>query len=963
MTEKLLINVSVEETRVALVESGRLENLEIDSRQLEEAKGNIYKARVHRVNASLQAAFVDYGAEKQGFLPLAEIHDRYFPNGQRDKKLSITEVLKNGQELMVQVVKDEIGNKGASLSTFVSLPGRYLVLMAQTDKTGISRRLPGDERSRLKRIIDNLDVPEGFGVIIRTAGVGRDEDELKADLDYLKRLWEALEQRYKELRRPDVIHQERSIAMRFLRDYATSSLDEIIVDDIDATEEIRDFCTILVPELRKKVTFYDDPTPLFSRYQIEDQIDDVFARRIDLPSGGYIIIDQTEAMVSVDVNSGRVKTDDIEKTALKTNLESAAEVARQLKIRDLGGLVVVDFIDMRERSNIKKVEQEAKDAFANDKAKVKFTRISDFGLMEISRQRLKTAITKGSFSKCNHCGGTGMLRSVESSSLYLLRRMKETVIRGNYLHAVGRAPVEIANYLANRKRRELMELEYQTKTTIEIRGLKECPPTMAYVELLTRPQRGKKPKRFIQEYDLVRSDVNKEELAPDDDFLVEAAHARGVHLSDDDWKDLYRRIEKQLATEADKRLERKEKEAAEAERKAQEAEKRAAEAAEQVVEAQETIAELEKKRGLMGWLKRMLVGGSNAGAAPAPVAEAPKVIEDKSSSDGDRRSGGGGRGGRGGRGGKPASERIRSRNHGPRSRPLKAKEVGDDDKGSSNQRSEGGGGNKRKRRGGRGGRGGGGGGQDDRQQQQQNRPPKSQGGQGGQGGGEQGDGDKPKRRRRRRRKRNDGEGLAGPGSEGGAPQEQSKGGGEGEAKKGSEGDTPKGEAPKKKTPAKKADGDARAEKPAAKKKAEGEPKGDKPAAKKKAEGDAKADKPADKKKAEGDAKAEKPANKQAAKKPAAKQGADDTSDKPAKKPAARKKPAAPKRPAAPKKPATAGQKKSDTPKAKAGDAKPKASKPAAKTDGGEKAPKAVPKKGGVIDLRGGSPAAKTAAKD
>ncbi len=758
MTQKLLINVSVEETRVALVESGHLENLEIDSRHLEEAKGNIYKAKVHRVNASLQAAFVDYGAEKQGFLPLAEIHRRYYPEKQRDKRPSITDVLKNGQELMVQVVKDEIGNKGASLSTYVSLPGRYLVLMAQTDKTGISRRLPNDERSRLKAIIDSLEVPDGFGCIIRTAGVGRDEDELAQDLNYLTRLWESLEERFKQIRQPGVIHQERSIAMRFLRDYASNSLDEIIVDDIDATEEIRDFCTILVPELRKSVTFYDDPTPLFSRYQIEDQIDDVFARRIDLPSGGYIIIDQTEAMVSVDVNSGRVKTDDIEKTALKTNLESAAEVARQLKIRDLGGLVVVDFIDMRERSNIKLVEQEAKDAFANDKAKVKFTRISDFGLMEISRQRLKSAITKGSFSACNHCGGTGMLRSVESSSLYLLRRLKETVIRGNYLHAVGRAPVEIANYIANRKRRELMDLEYQTKATIEVRGLKDCPPTKAYVELLTRPQRGKKPKRFIQEYDLVRSEVTKQETAPDDDFMLDAAHARGVHLTDDDWKELYRRIEKQLATESEKRLEKKEKLAREAERRANEAEQRAAEAQQQVAEAAKAVTELEKRGGLRGWFKRLL-GASPPPPTPTPV-ETPHIEDHREDPSGGRsrdRARGGQRGGRK----KPASERIRSRNHGPRSRPLKAKEVENDGEPSVSNRSSG----SRRRRGGRGSRGGGGGGGADAggggRSQRGEKPQQRVGGAENE--------DKPKRRRRRRRKRNDGGGLSGPdGNTGGA---------------------------------------------------------------------------------------------------------------------------------------------------------------------------------------------------
>jgi ribonuclease E len=379
VAEKLLINVTVEETRIALVEGGVLSNLEIDTTQLDEAKGNVYKGIVHRVNPSLQAAFVDYGEDKQGFLPLSEIHSRYHPANPGNKKLTISDLLHERQELMVQVVKDEIGNKGASLSTFVSLPGRYLVIMPDSGKTGISRRLPGDERKRLKDLIDDLPVPEGFGVIIRTAGVEREKSDVARDLDYLKRLWTNLEERFAAAKGPGLIHRERSAAMRFIRDYATGSLDEIMVDDVDTYEEIRDYCAVLVPEMKSRIRFYDDPTPLFSRYQIEDQIDDVFARRIDLPSGGSIVIDQTEALVAIDVNSGRVKTDDIEQTALTTNLEAAAEVARQLRLRDRGGLVVVDFIDMRDRENIKTVEQAARDAFASDKAKVKFSRSASSG--------------------------------------------------------------------------------------------------------------------------------------------------------------------------------------------------------------------------------------------------------------------------------------------------------------------------------------------------------------------------------------------------------------------------------------------------------------------------------------------------------------------------------------------------------------------------------------------------------
>ncbi|MEE2780019.1 MAG: Rne/Rng family ribonuclease, partial [Myxococcota bacterium] len=455
MAEKLLVNVTFEESRVALVRGGVLSNLEIDTTRVVHAKGNVYKGVVHRVNQSLQAAFVDYGADKQGFLPVSEIHRRYHTGGGGDKKAPIQDILREGQELMVQVVKDEIGNKGASLSTYVSLPGRYLVLMPDTGKTGISRRLPDEERRRLKKMISELDVPSDFGVIIRTAGIEREQIELAKDLSYLRRLWDNLEKRFKDRKGAGLIHRERSIALRFIRDYATGTLDEIIVDNRTEWEEIQGFCQVLMPEMAGRVRHYTDPTPLFSRYQLEDQIDNVFARRIDLPSGGSIVIDQAEALVAIDVNSGRVKTDDIENTALTTNLEASVEIARQLKLRDLGGLVVVDFIDMRSKENIRKVEHYASDAFANDKAKVKFSRISEFGLMEISRQRLKSSIMKGSFNSCPDCGGTGRLRSIESSALYLLRRIKEVILRGtNYMHLSAKMPVDVANYLLNRKRRD-----------------------------------------------------------------------------------------------------------------------------------------------------------------------------------------------------------------------------------------------------------------------------------------------------------------------------------------------------------------------------------------------------------------------------------------------------------------------------------------------------------------------------
>ncbi|MFO0745247.1 MAG: Rne/Rng family ribonuclease [Myxococcota bacterium] len=522
MTEKLLINVAHEETRVALVESGRLTNFEIVTSRADNNKGNIYKGIVHRVNASLQAAFVDYGAEKQGFLPVGEIHTRYYPKHLQGKKAAIQEVLQQGAEIMVQIVKDEIGQKGATLTTFVSLAGRSLALEADSDKAGISRRVSDTERTRLKKVMNSLEVPEGFGAIMRTAAADQGEEDIKENQKYLMSMWNQLQDRFRAMKGPGLVHQERSLPLRFIRDYVAGTVDEILIDDRETFDEVRNFCTVTAPELVGRVKLYDDPRPLFSRYQIEDQIDDLFARKIELPSGGSIVIDQAEALVAIDVNSGRVKTDDIEDTATKTNLEAAAEIARQLKIRDRGGLIVVDFIDMRDKDNIRKVEDAVREGFRTDKAKVKFSKISEFGLMEISRQRLQSSVVRGSFSNCPSCGGTGLIRSVESSSLYLLRRMKETLIRGNYQHLEARMPVAVANYLLNQKRRELVDLEKQSGAGIEVVAEHECPPMKAWIELLARATtQARKPRRVVQEIDLVRSEVEKRDLEEGEQVLIE----------------------------------------------------------------------------------------------------------------------------------------------------------------------------------------------------------------------------------------------------------------------------------------------------------------------------------------------------------------------------------------------------------------------------------------------------------
>ena len=559
----------------------------------------------------------------------------------------------------------------------------------------------------------------------------------------MKRLWESLEERFRDLRQPGLIHRERSIVLRFLRDYASPDWEELVIDDDEVAEEVRNFTTILIPELRRRVKVYEDATPLFSRYQLEDQIEDIFARRIDLPSGGYLIIDQTEALVSVDVNSGRVKTDDIEQTALTTNLEAAAEVARQLRIRDLGGLIVIDFIDMRERANNRKVEEAARDAFADDKAKVKYTRISDFGLMEVSRQRLKTSLLRGSFLTCSHCGGTGMIRSTQSSALYVLRRAKETILRGAYIHASAKLPVELANYILNRKRQDLVELELQSHTTVEVHGAPDCPPNKAFLEVLTKPSNGKLPRRMLHTFDLVRSEVEKRDLAPDDDFLAQAAEARGVSFTKDELDEVYRKLDAEMAVGAEERL--AQKETTRENRKAREAankkalEEAAAQAREEARrELKEFVAQatrgaqlvepvvVVRKGGLVGWFKRVLFGKLEPIAKPVSL-EPPKSLPDKRSSGGDR-----GRGSSGG-GRKPASSRVRSRNGGSRARAVKASGTARDARPERDAKAT--------KPGGSGGSGDGG------------------------GTTKQGGGDRAKSSRRRRRRRHDGEsGAASPNS-------------------------------------------------------------------------------------------------------------------------------------------------------------------------------------------------------
>ncbi|MET1024974.1 MAG: Rne/Rng family ribonuclease, partial [Pseudoxanthomonas sp.] len=415
--KRMLINATqAEELRVAIVDGQTLYDIDIEQPSKEQKKSNIYKGRITRLEPSLEAAFVDYGAERHGFLPLKEISRDYFQSGVDHNKAGLRELLREGQEVVVQVDKDERGNKGAALTTFISLAGRYMVLMPNSPTAGgVSRRIEGDDRAELKKAMDALAIPDDMGVIIRTAGVGRDAEELQWDLDYLLSIWRAIAEAALSKPSPFLIYQESRLIVRALRDYMRSDVGEILVDTPEMYAEALDFVEQVMPHNKRKLKHYTDDTPLFNRYQIESQIESAYERTVRLPSGGALVIDQTEALTAVDVNSARAtKGGDIEETAFNTNLEAAREIARQLRLRDMAGLVVIDFIDMEYNGNIRKVEKTMKDALKHDRARIQVGRISGFGLMEMSRQRLRTGVLEATTRSCPHCDGTGLVRTASS---------------------------------------------------------------------------------------------------------------------------------------------------------------------------------------------------------------------------------------------------------------------------------------------------------------------------------------------------------------------------------------------------------------------------------------------------------------------------------------------------------------------------------------------------------------------
>jgi len=467
--KRMLFNATqAEELRVAIVDGQKLIDLDIESAAKEQRKSNIYKGVITRIEPSLEACFIDYGGERHGFLPFKEISRAYFQPGVEVSRAKINEALKEGQELIVQVDKDERGNKGAALTTYVSLAGRYLVLMPNNPRGGgVSRRVDGDERAELRDTMDQLEVPSGMSLIARTAAIGRQAEELQWDLNYLLQLWNAIEGAARQQSGAFLIYLEGSLVIRAIRDYFQPEIGEILIDTDEVYEQARAFMGTVMPANVNRVKRYRDDVPLFSRFQIEHQIETAFVRQVNLPSGGAVVIDHTEALVAVDVNSGRAtRGADIEETAYKTNLEAAEELARQLRLRDLGGLIVIDFIDMENQRNQREVENRLRDALRFDRARVQMGKISRFGLMELSRQRLRPALAETSYISCPRCTGTGHIRSTESAALHILRILEEEAMKENTGAVHVQVPVDVATFLLNEKRPDIQAIELRHKVTI-----------------------------------------------------------------------------------------------------------------------------------------------------------------------------------------------------------------------------------------------------------------------------------------------------------------------------------------------------------------------------------------------------------------------------------------------------------------------------------------------------------------
>ena len=588
--KRMLINATqAEELRVAIVDGQNLYDIDIEQPSKEQKKSNIYKGRITRLEPSLEAAFVDYGAERHGFLPLKEISRDYFQAGVDHNKAGLRELLREGQEVVVQVDKDERGNKGAALTTFISLAGRYMVLMPNSPTAGgVSRRIEGDDRAALKQAMDVLTIPDDMGVIIRTAGVGRDAEELQWDLDYLLQVWKTIAEAALTKPAPFLIYQESRLIVRALRDYLRSDVGEILVDTEELYATAQEFMQQVMPHNLRKLKHYKDDIPLFNRFQIESQIEAAYERNVRLPSGGSIVVDQTEALTAIDVNSARAtKGGDIEETAFHTNLEAAEEVARQLRLRDLGGLVVIDFIDMSSNKHQREVENRLQNALKYDRARVQLGRISRFGLLELSRQRLRPSLGESSQIVCPRCEGQGRMRSIESLSLSIIRVAEEHAMKENTGQVLVQAPVEIANFLLNEKRSALREIENRHEAPIVIVADEQLHTPHYEVtrvrenelgEETSRPSYQRGTPRKLPTYALTKAQLN----IPPAPAVTSVKHSSPAPL-------------------------REEREAA---------------APAPTVTAKAPAAAQQANGGLIGWIKRVFVGGEASAPAPAQPARA-----------------------------------------------------------------------------------------------------------------------------------------------------------------------------------------------------------------------------------------------------------------------------------------------------------------------------------------------------
>ncbi len=459
-----------EEVRVAIINDNIIEDLDYERSTREQRKSNIYKGKITRVEPSLEAAFVNYGVDRHGFLPFKEISKEFFSKKSRKKSISIADVIEEGQEVIVQVSKEERGNKGAALTTYLSLAGRYIVLMPNnSDSGGISRRIEGDERTSFKEVLSQLNIKKGMSVIGRTAGIGASVEEIQWDLDYLTQLWDAIQGASGQQESPFLIYQESNLVIRAIRDYFHPDIEEILIDNQNIYDQASQFMNHVMPSYASRIKLYEENTALFSKFNIENQIESAFLREVQLPSGGVIVIDHTEALVSIDVNSSRsTKGRDIENTAFSTNLEAAKELAKQLRLRDIGGLIVVDFIDMENPKHQREVEECLREALKNDKARIQTGRISRFGLMELSRQRLRPSIGETSNGACPKCHGTGRIRDFQSSALHIIRMIQDQSNKKQEQKISVQVPVDVATYLLNEKRDLIIQSESENNNKIFI---------------------------------------------------------------------------------------------------------------------------------------------------------------------------------------------------------------------------------------------------------------------------------------------------------------------------------------------------------------------------------------------------------------------------------------------------------------------------------------------------------------